>query len=148
VEIVHGDLDVPSTLIPAFTGATAIFSTTDFWASFYNPQTRTLLKPNQSLGEFCYEKELQQGKNIADAAAKIPNLERIVISSLCDVTKASGGKYKGVYHWDGKARAVAYLRERYPELEAKLSVVMMGNYMDNWLGAMKLRNVSYFFPII
>lgn len=86
---------------------------------------------------------MRQGKNIADAAAQIPTLERIVISSLCDVTKASGGKYKCVYHWDGKARAVAYLRERYPELAAKLSVVMIGNYMENWLGAMKLRKVCF-----
>jgi len=103
------------------------------------------LRPNQSLGEYCYEKELQQGKNVADGAAQITTLERIVVSSLCDVTKASGGKYKGVYHWDGKARAVTYLRERYPELAAKLSVVMMGNYMENWLGTMKLRKVGFRF---
>ncbi len=63
------------------------------------------------------------------------------MSSLCDATKASGGKYKGLYHWDSKARGVAYLREMYHELAAKMSVVIMGNYMQNWKADLKLRKV-------
>jgi len=141
VEVVYGDLDIPSTLPAAFANATAIFSTTDFWSSFYNPSTQSLLKPGQTVGEYCYEKDLQQGKNIADAASQVPSLEKIVISSLCDATKLSGGKYSGVYHWNSKAKAVQYLREKHPELAMKLSIVMIGNYMSNWKGDLKLRKV-------
>jgi hypothetical protein len=67
-----------------------------------------------------------------------------VISSLCDATKASGGKYKSVYHWDSKAKAVEYLKATYSELAGKLSVLMMGNYMQNWLGDLRLRKVCMF----
>lgn len=74
-------------------------------------------------------------------AAKIEGLERIVASSLVDAEKLSKGKYKGVYHWDSKARGVEYLREVYPELAKKMTVVMMGNYMGNWKRDLKLQRV-------
>lgn len=139
--MVAGDLSSPSSLTAAFAGATAIFSTTDFWAAYYNPYTQSLLAQGQTLGEYCMLQELQQGRNVADAASNVVGLERIVVSSLCDVREKSGGKYGGVYHWDGKARAVKYLNEAYPALAAKLSVVLVGNYMSNWKKDVKLRKV-------
>jgi hypothetical protein len=139
--MVSADLDNPSTLTEAFAGAKAIFATTDFWAPFYNPATKSRLSDNQTLGEYCYEKELKQVKNIADAASKVEGLERIVVSSLVDAEKLSGGKYKGVYHWNSKARGVAYLQDQYPDLAKKMTVVIMGNYMDNWQHELKLRKV-------
>lgn len=139
--MVPANLDEPSTLFPAFAGASALFCVTDFWAPFYNTFTATLLKEGQTLGQYCYEKELRQWKNIADVAAKIEGLERIVASSLVDAEKLSKGKYKGVYHWDSKARGVEYLREVYPELAKKMTVVMMGNYMGNWKRDLKLQRV-------
>lgn len=72
--------------------------TTDFWGPFYNPQTFSLLKENQALGEYCSDIELQQGKNVSDAASQVPPLERIVISSLVDAETLSGGRFMGVYH--------------------------------------------------
>jgi hypothetical protein len=123
------------------TDASALFVTTDFWGLFYNPETLSLLKDNQSLGEYCYSQEFQQGKNIFDAAALVPTIERIVVSSLVEAKERSGGKYKGVYHWDGKARALKYLRDTHADLARKLSVVVMGNYMGNWLKDLKLRKV-------
>lgn len=147
VEVIQADHDDPSTLPAAFAGAHTIFSVTDFWSPFYNPSTSSLLSPGQSLGEYCYEKELQQGKNIFDAAAKIESLERIVVSSLVDVDLLSAGRWKGVYHWDGKARSLAYAREKYPLLAGKMSVLLMGNYMGNWLSDVKLRKVYFSGPV-
>jgi hypothetical protein len=134
-------LEDPSSLSAVFQGATSIFLTTDFWAPFYNPSTKALLKEGETLGEYCYAKELQQVKNVANAANKVEGLERIVVSSLVDAMRSSGGKYKGVYHWDGKARGVEYLTEKYPELAKKMSIVYVGNYMSNWLQDLKLRKV-------
>jgi hypothetical protein len=123
------------------TGATALFVMTDFWGAFYEPESRCLLKDNQILGEFYCNQEFQQGKNVFDAAALVPTIERIVVSSLVEAKERSGGKYKGVYHWDGKARALKYLRKAHADLAGKLSVVIMGNYMGNWLKALELRKV-------
>lgn len=142
VSIVAADLNDPSSLTTAFAGATAIFSTTDFWGNFYNPATQTLLKEGQSLGEFCKETEMRQGMNVADAASKVAGLQRFVVSSLVDATHLSGGKYAGVYHWDGKAAAVRYVRDVYPELAAKMDVVIVGNYMRNWVADVRFRKVS------
>jgi hypothetical protein len=141
VEMVQADLNDPSALPAAFAGAAALFVTTDFWGPFYNPQTLSLLKEHQTLGEYCSDIELQQGKNVFDAASQIPTLERIVVSSLVDAETLSGGRFKGVYHWGGKAMALKYLRESHPELAGKLSTVVMGNYMGNWLRDLKLRKV-------
>ncbi len=137
----QADLNDPNSLLPALAGAIALFVTTDFWGAFYKPETLSLLKDNQSLGEFCCNQEFQQGKNIFDAAALVPSIERIVVSSLVEAKERSGGKYQGVYHWDGKARALKYLREAHADLAGKLSVVIMGNYMGNWLKELKLRKV-------
>ena len=132
VEMVQGNLDDPESLVAAFKGANAIFSVTDFWQPYFNPANHAKLKPGQSINEWVYEYELQQGKYIADAAAKVQGLERLIFSALCDTSKWSQGKYTGVYHFDSKARAVDYIKEKYPELAAKLSVVQAGAYMDNW----------------
>jgi hypothetical protein len=130
--VVKGDLDDSASLVAAFKGANATFSTTDFWGPFYNPATQRHLKNGQTINEYCYELELQQGKNIADAAATVESLDRYVISALCDASKCSKGKYTGNYHFDSKARIVDYIREKYPPLAAKMSVVQLGSYMDNW----------------
>ena len=143
VEVVKADLNDTESLIAAFKGANAIFSNTDFWAQFYNPATREILKPGQSINEYCYDLELQQGKNVADAAATVEGLDRFIISGLCDAKKLSKGKYTGVYHFDSKAKAVEYIREKYPELAAKMSIVQIGSYMSNWKHFSKPKKVPY-----
>lgn len=137
------DLSNPSTLPTAFAGATAIFSTTDFWAPFYDPSTESLLKDGKTLAEYCKELESQQAMNVADAASMVLGLERLVVSALCHAERASGGKYGNVKHWDGKAEGVMYLKEKYPELAERTTVVVVGNYMENWLTDIKLRKVRY-----
>jgi hypothetical protein len=85
--------------------------------------------------------ELQQGKNIADAAATVEGLGRYVISALCDASKWSKGKYTRNYHFDSKARIVDYIQGKYPQLAAKMSVLHVGSYMDNWKSGMMFSRV-------
>ncbi len=133
VEMVSANLDDVPSLIAAFEGAHAIFSVTDFWAGFRNPENRSKLAPGQTMMEWAHDYELQQGKNVLDAAAQTPTLERLVFSALPYVTKWSKGKYKHVYHFDSEGRAVEYGRSTYPELMTKTSVIQIGIYLTNML---------------
>ncbi|MCJ1479474.1 hypothetical protein MMC13_008160 [Lambiella insularis] len=137
VEVVKADLDDEESLVAAFQGAHAIFVVTDFWAHLSNPATPALLKPGQTINEYCYEKELQQGKNSADAAATIDGLERFIVSAVCNTKKWSKGKYTGIYHFDSKAEVVEYIQDKHPKLAAKMSVVQIGVYMNNWKMGLK-----------
>ena len=132
VEVVKGDLNDKESLVSAFKGADAIFSNTDFWTQFHNPATREKVKPGQTLNEYCYDFEVQQGKNVADAAATVENLDRFILSALSYTKKLSKEKYTHVYHFDAKAAIVEYVREQHPKLAAKMSVVQAGMYMSNW----------------
>ena len=93
---------------------------------------REKLKPGQSINEYCYNLELQQGKNVADAATTVENLDRFILSAVGDVKKLSKGKYTEVYHFDSKAQIVEYVRSKHPSLAVKMSVVQIGVYMSNW----------------
>jgi hypothetical protein len=133
VEVVQADLDSPASLEAAFQGASAIFSVTDFWNAFGSAAAST---EHQGLrtSRLAYLYELQQGKNVFDAAAKIATLERFIFSSLSDASKWSGGKYRHVLHFEAKAHAAEYGRETYPGLWEKTSVIQVGWYLSNFLG--------------
>jgi hypothetical protein len=90
------------------------------------------LKPNQTLREWCYETEVLQGKNIADAVVTVEGLELFVWSTLSHASKWSKGKYTGIYHFDSKAVVVDYINERYPTLAKKISLLQMGLFITNW----------------
>jgi hypothetical protein len=141
VQIAQADFNDPTTLNEIFTGATAIFANTNFWEPFYNRAVQSILSPGQSINEYCYDKEVQQLKNIADVAAKVHGLERLIMSGLCDATNWSKGKYKGVYHFDSKAKGIEYLKETYPKLDKKMTVIHMGSYLSNWKRNLRFRKV-------
>lgn len=144
VAVVSADLDDVASLITAFTGVDAIFGVTDFWQFLKDPKTHELAKEKGiTWNEVCYLRELQHGKNVIDAAAVVlshpgSKLERLVLSSLADVRKASKGKYTWAYHFDSKAHYVKYLEDKaatdpaYQALFEKTSYVQMGYYLDNW----------------
>lgn len=134
IEIVQGDSDDVESLKAAFQGAHTIFGNTAFSNAFAQPTEADIakLRPDQTLREWCYELEFNQGKNISDAAASIDTLELFIWSSLSDATKWSGGKYKGVYHFDSKAHVVEYIHKTYPELSKKLSLIQLGLFITNW----------------
>ncbi|GMF80517.1 unnamed protein product [Aspergillus oryzae] len=136
VEIIQADLDDIVSLESAFQGATAIFSVTDFWNAFATIAPNSEIE-DQSKIRRTYEYELQQGKNVFDAAAKIDTLERLVFSSLSDASKWSKGKYTRVLHFEAKAHAVDYGRETYPELWKKTSVVQVGCGVYQFVGGLK-----------
>ncbi|KAK6369368.1 hypothetical protein LTS17_009711 [Exophiala oligosperma] len=131
VEMVEANLDDVSSLVRAFDGAQVVFSVTDFWTGFRDPSTLQKLEPGQSLMEWSHDYELQQGKNVFEAADKTKSLERLVYSALSNVTKWSGGKYKHVYHFDSEARAVEYATTIYPDLMKRTSIIQIGMYLSN-----------------
>lgn len=91
------------------------------------------LAPGQTLREWAYELEVQQGKNVVDAAASAVNTLKLFIwSTLSNASKWSKGKYTGVYHFDSKAKVVDYLKETYPTLKEKTSLLQMGLFITNW----------------
>lgn len=108
VEMVKGDLDDVESLEQAFVGADIIFGVTDFWTIFKDPESLKKMKPSQTLVEYCYDVELQQGKNIADAAATVSNLSRYIFSSMAHAKNTSNGKFAELYHMDSKADAAIY----------------------------------------
>ncbi|TQN63850.1 NmrA-like family domain-containing protein 1, partial [Colletotrichum shisoi] len=131
VEVVEGDLNNAETLKTAFRGASVIFGNTIFpfeLAVTSSPQ----LRPNQSLGEWCYELEVQQGKNLVDAAAEVGSLEVFVWSTLSAARKRSAGKYKNIFHFDCKAAVVEHIESAHPGLFKKTSFLEMGLFMTNW----------------
>lgn len=158
IQVVKADLDDVESLKAAFTGVDAIFGVTDFWQFLPQYQNSTQevwdqvkaqcsdgAPPSASEGkttwnEACYLREFHHGKNIIDAAAQVASgLDRLVLSSLSDARKASGGKYTWVYHFDSKAHYVKYLKSKaasgepkYQSLLDRTSYVQMGYYMDNW----------------
>ncbi|KAG9032868.1 hypothetical protein FRB95_000883 [Tulasnella sp. JGI-2019a] len=95
----------------AFEGATYAFAVTNFWEH---------LNKNR---------EIAEGKMLVDAA-KAANVKLLIWSGLEDYTAASGGKYKNVDHFDGKAVVTAYALE----VEVPLANVQAGTYMSNYLG--------------
>ncbi|KAK3113915.1 hypothetical protein LTR53_008315 [Teratosphaeriaceae sp. CCFEE 6253] len=133
VELVAGDLNDQASLDRAFEGADAIFAVTDFWQFMSQPATiERAGKEGRAPNQVAFDLEVQQGKNIVDAAAKVATLSRLVISSLSDSEKWSGGKITWNYHFDSKARYCDYLKSSFPELAQKTSYVQIGYYLSNW----------------
>ncbi|KAH8647179.1 putative hscarg dehydrogenase [Xylariales sp. PMI_506] len=133
VEVVAGDFDSPQTLDSAFSGASVIFSVTDFLqskthASLLNEKAAA---SGTGVGAYMRDYEAQQNRNIIDAAAKVKTLERFIFSSLPNASKLSGGKYTHVYPYDGKAIAEEYGKSTYPKLWEKTSVFYGGFYFEN-----------------
>jgi uncharacterized protein YbjT (DUF2867 family) len=103
VEMVLADLHDPSSLRTVFHGANLIFSVTDFWTPYFNPTNIARAKEQgKTTGQYAYELELDQGKNIADAVAReVDGLDDIgfVASTLCSARTLSKGKYQGLWHF-------------------------------------------------
>jgi len=94
----------------AFEGATYAFVVTNFWEHMNK------------------EREIAEGKMMVDAA-KAANVRLLIWSGLEDCTEMSGGKYKNVDHFDGKAVVTKYAKEA----GVPLANVQCGQYMANFL---------------
>lgn len=133
VEIVQGDLNNVDSLKAAFQDANYIFACTDFGSIIRSPDVMGKFKTGElpaPVGAESFKIENQQGRNLADAAASTPTLERLVWSSLPHVKRLSGGKYQQVFHFDAKAEALEYMLSL-ESLAGKVSAAHMGAFMTN-----------------
>lgn len=130
-EILSGSVSSKEFLIRAFDGAHTIFATTDFWSTYRDPASVSLVAQGQTLNEYSYETEVQQGKNIAQAASSIANLELFIWSDLVSTREISGGKWTWVFHFDSKAEVERYIKHELPDLSAKTSYFIPGIYVAN-----------------
>lgn len=133
IEVVKADLNDLESVKAAFKDATAIFAYTDFGGIVQSDAVMGRLQRGElqpPIGQHSYPIELKHGTNIADAAASVPGLERLVWSALSDVIKWSKGKYIHGYHFDVKAEITAYMFAK-PELKGKVSTVQMGPFANN-----------------
>lgn len=132
VELVQGDMNDAASLKSAFAGSHVVFGVSDFWAAVRDPAVQERAKAaGVPINKYAYDIEVQQGRNIVDAAASVDTLERFVLSTLSPTRKWSKGKYVHVYHHDAKWEAVEHLRRTYPELDGKMSLLQMTLYMTN-----------------
>ena len=133
VEMVSADLHDPHSLLKAFEGAYAIFSVTDFWAPYLDEKIQAKAhEQGKHIGQLCYELEYEQGRNIADAASRIRELERLVVSMVSSTKKSSNGRYDKIWHFDSKADMIIYVKSTYPDLARKMSELNMGVFFQAW----------------
>src|SRR5262245_50633509 len=103
IEVVKGDLENPGTLEPATRGVYGIYSVQDFWA----------------VGA---KREVQQGKNLADAAKKA-GVEHFVYSSVGGAERKSG-----IDHWESKWEIENHIRK----LGLPATMLRPAAFMENY----------------
>ncbi len=103
VEVVQGDLEDPSSLDKAVSGAYGVYSVQDFWA----------------VGA---KREVQQGKNIA-AVAKQAGVEHFVFSSVGGAERNSR-----ITHWESKWEIENYIRH----LGLPATMIRPAAFMENY----------------
>jgi hypothetical protein len=91
------------------------------------------LKAGQSIGEYAYDLEVQQGINIAEAAAVTEGLQRYIYSSLPSlVDYGVGDKYKYLYHIASKPAIVKHISSKLPDLAKITSYIELSVYYELW----------------
>ena len=103
VELVKGDLDDPASLERAACGVYGIYSVQDFW----------------TVGA---RREVQQGKNLADAAKKA-GVEHLVYSSV-----GGAERNTGITHWETKWEIEKYIRG----LKLPVTVLRPASFMETY----------------
>jgi uncharacterized protein YbjT (DUF2867 family) len=103
VEVVKGDLEDPASLDNAARGARGVYSVQDYW----------------SVGA---RREVQQGKNIADAARKA-GVEHFVYSSVGGAERNSG-----IDHWESKWEVEKHIRQ----LGLPATMLRPAAFMENY----------------
>jgi uncharacterized protein YbjT (DUF2867 family) len=103
IELVRGDLEDPTSLDRALRGAYGVFSVQDFW----------------SVGA---RREVQQGKNLADAAEKA-GIAHFVYSSVGGAERNSG-----IDHWESKWEIEQHIRK----LNLPATILRPAAFMENY----------------
>jgi len=103
IEVVKGNMEDPASLEPAMRGVYGVYSVQDFW----------------SVGA---KREVQQGKNVADAAKKA-GVEHFVYSSAGGAERNSG-----IDHFESKWEVEKHIRE----LGLPATVIRPVGFMENY----------------
>ena len=103
VEVVQGDLEDPDSIARAASGAYGIYSVQDFWA----------------VGA---KSEIQQGKNVADAAKKA-DIKHFVYSSVGGAERKTK-----IPHWESKWEVENYVRQ----LGLPVTVIRPVSFMETY----------------
>jgi len=112
IEVVSADLDNKDSLVAAFKGAYGVFGVTNFWEG----------------GQMNFDKEVQQGKLMADAA-KETNIQHLVWSSLDHKSDCP--------HFESKVIVEEYLFQ----IGVPTTALLTAFYYENWLSPM-MRAIS------
>ncbi|KAL4994228.1 hypothetical protein BDV10DRAFT_9164 [Aspergillus recurvatus] len=110
IDIVAADLNDPSSLRRAFTGADVVFANS---VTIYDGRA--------------LEHELEHGRAMADAAVA-SGVSCIIYSTLPHAGNISSGRLKHMGHFDGKAEVEAYIRT----LPIRSAFVAPGCFMSNF----------------
>ncbi|KAK3323102.1 hypothetical protein B0T19DRAFT_462409 [Cercophora scortea] len=121
LEVVQADINDPASLKAAFAGSHVIYAVTNFFEPFAALQS----------GLKALDVEVQQGINLANAAAATPTLEHYIWSTLPNASAISGGKYL-IPHFEGKNRVDAYIKDKLPALWAKTTLFWVSYYGNNY----------------
>src|SRR5579864_5156497 len=103
VEVVQGDLEDAASVVRAAAGVYGIYSVQDFWA----------------VGA---KREVQQGRNVADAAKKA-GVNHLVYSSV-----GGAERNTGIPHWESKWEIEKYIRS----LELPVTVLRPVTFMEGY----------------
>ncbi|KAK6415244.1 hypothetical protein LTR95_017618 [Oleoguttula sp. CCFEE 5521] len=131
VEMVTANSNDLTSLKSAFKGASYIFAYTDF-GSIMGDCMGEFAKGEVAapVGIEANKIEQQHGRNIADAAASVPGLERLVFSCQASIEKLSEGKYTKSYHFEAKAAIAKYMLN-HEGLKGKVSLCQLGVFNTN-----------------
>lgn len=121
VKVVQGDLDDPSSLLAALAGAHTVFGMTN--SPF--DQSKKML-------------EIQQGKNLADAAVA-SKVEHLIWSTTPSAYNVSSQKLKHVAHFDAKAEVADYIAG----LPIRFTFYSPGAFMQNFLSPFRPQSVGH-----
>src|SRR5215218_9722039 len=102
-EVVQGDMEDPSAMERLTEGAHGVFSVQNFW-------------------ETGYDREVQQGKTVADAA-KAAGVEHFVYSSV-----GSAHRQTGIPHFESKWEVEEYVRQ----IGLPYTILRPTAFMQNW----------------
>jgi uncharacterized protein YbjT (DUF2867 family) len=103
IEVVRGNMEDPASLEPATRGVYGVYSVQDFW----------------SVGA---KREVQQGKNLADAARKA-GVEHFVYSSVGGAERNSG-----IDHWESKWEVEKHIRK----IGLPATMIRPAAFMENY----------------
>jgi len=119
VQIAKADVNDLATLVAAFEGSSVIYAVTDFFEPFAKHG------PTKAM-----EIEVEQGINLAKAAASTSTLKHYIWSTLPNGKKVSGGKYV-VPHFEAKNKIDEYIKSD-AALFAKTTFLWVTFYASNY----------------